>query len=197
MLYLLSLITSFCAVFLKGFQHKNVIGNHIKAVFYTSFAMAAFDVAAITIVVKGDMSIAFSAGLGAALGMVSSIKFHDKIFKTGKNKMAIQLSDDEIHYQATAAALHLTSGFYRFQPGLLKRKTENGGEYIETVLFAINGQEEERIWKYIDSLPGPVRDQVAERFGRLKERVTPSPEDLIPTPVTFDNIRKPKECHEG
>lgn len=80
-LYFLSFITSFCAVFLKGFQHKNVIGNHVHAVFYTSFLMAAFDVAAITLVVKGDWTIMFSAGLGAALGMVSSMKLHDYIFK--------------------------------------------------------------------------------------------------------------------
>lgn len=81
MLYLLSFTTSFCSVFLKGFQHKNVIGNHIRPVFYTSFLMAAFDIAAITIVVKGDWTIVFSAGLGAALGMISSMKFHDKLFK--------------------------------------------------------------------------------------------------------------------
>ena len=81
-LYLLSFITSFCAVFLKGFQHKNVIGNHVHAVFYTSFLMAAFDVAAITMIVKGDWTIMFSAGFGAALGMVSSMKFHDRLFKS-------------------------------------------------------------------------------------------------------------------
>ena len=84
-LYFFSFITSFCAVFLKGFQHKNVIGNHVKAVFYTSFLMAGFDVVAITIVVKGDWTIAFSAGFGAALGMVSSMKFHDKLFKDKRN----------------------------------------------------------------------------------------------------------------
>lgn len=80
-LYLLSFVTSFGAVFLKGFQHKNVIGNHVRSVFYTSFLMAAFDVAAITLVVKGDWTIMFSAGFGAALGMVSSMKLHDRIFK--------------------------------------------------------------------------------------------------------------------
>lgn len=81
LLYLLSFATSFGAAGLKGFQHKNVIGNHIHAVFYTSFLMAAFDVAAITMVIKGDWTIAISAGSGAALGMVCSIKFHDKVFK--------------------------------------------------------------------------------------------------------------------
>jgi hypothetical protein len=80
-LYALSFVVSFCAVFLKGFQHKNVIGNHVKSVFFTSYFMAAFEVAAIALVVKGDWTVMFSAGTGAAFGMVSSMKLHDRIFK--------------------------------------------------------------------------------------------------------------------
>lgn len=83
--YFFSFVTSFCAVFLKGFQHKNVIGDHKRAVFYTSFLMAVFDVAAISLVVKGGWSVAISAGLGASLGMISSMTLHDKIFKPKDN----------------------------------------------------------------------------------------------------------------
>lgn len=79
-----SIIVSFCAVFLKGFQHKNVIGNHQKAVFYTSFAMAAFDVAAVTLIVKGGWSIAMTSGLGAAFGMIAAMRFHDRLFHIKK-----------------------------------------------------------------------------------------------------------------
>ena len=80
-LYALSFVVSFCAVFLKGFQHKNVIGNHQKSVFCTSYLMAAFAVASIALVVHVDWTIMFSAGTGAAFGMVSSIRLHDYIFK--------------------------------------------------------------------------------------------------------------------
>lgn len=80
--YFFSFVTSFCAVFLKGFQHKNVIGDHRRSIIITSFLMAAFDVAAISLVLKGGWSIAISAGLGASLGMILSMSFHDKIFKT-------------------------------------------------------------------------------------------------------------------
>lgn len=80
MIYALSVLVSFVSCFLKGFQHKNVIGNHVKTVFLTSYAMAIFDVAAVTLIVKGGWPIAISSGLGASLGMVIAIKFHDRIF---------------------------------------------------------------------------------------------------------------------
>jgi hypothetical protein len=81
MIYILSLLVSFGAVTLKGFQHKNVIGSHLKAVFFTSYFMAVFDVAAVAIVVQGGWSVAFTAGTGAAFGMLFAIKLHDKLFK--------------------------------------------------------------------------------------------------------------------
>lgn len=85
MVYALSLMVTFVAVFLKGFQHKNVIGGHLKMVALTSYAMAFFDVVAVSIVVKQGMSVAWSAGTGAALGMVCSILLHDKLFKGKEN----------------------------------------------------------------------------------------------------------------
>lgn len=80
-LYFLSVTVSFIAVALKGFQHKNVIGNHLRSIFFTSYLMAAFDVASISIVVSGGWPIALTAGTGAAFGMLFAIKVHDKIFK--------------------------------------------------------------------------------------------------------------------
>lgn len=79
-IYIISAFVSFTACFLKGFQHKNVIGGHIRSVFFTSWMMAAFDVAAVTLIVKGGWPIAISAGFGASLGMVVAIKMHDRIF---------------------------------------------------------------------------------------------------------------------
>lgn len=80
MIYAISTVVSFLSCFLKGFQHKNVIGNHIKSIFFTSWVMAAFDVAAVTLIVRGGWPIAISAGFGASCGMIVAIMFHNKIF---------------------------------------------------------------------------------------------------------------------
>lgn len=81
MIYLYSFLASFISVGLKGFQHKNVIGNHIKVVFFTSYLMAVMDVLIIGLIIKGGWSICFAVGTGAALGMILSMRLHDKIFK--------------------------------------------------------------------------------------------------------------------
>lgn len=81
MIYAVSALVSFIACFLKGFQHKNVIGGHLWAVFSTSWMMAAFDVAAVTIIVKGGPTIAVSSGFGASVGMICAIKMHDHLFR--------------------------------------------------------------------------------------------------------------------
>lgn len=83
MLYLTSTVVSFVAVFLKGFQHKNVIGGHVRTVFITSYFMAAFDVASVSLIVVGGWPIALTSGTGAAFGMVAAIKLHDRIFGRG------------------------------------------------------------------------------------------------------------------
>lgn len=80
-IYPLNTLVTFLAVFLKGFQHKNVIGNHLKSIFFTSYLMAAFDVLAITLTVKGGLWMIPFVGTGAAVGMIAAILFHDKIFK--------------------------------------------------------------------------------------------------------------------
>lgn len=80
-LYITSVVISFIAIALRGFQQKNVIGNHLKSVFVTSYLIAGFEVIAVSLVVAGGWTIAFTAGTGAAFGMVFAIKLHDKIFK--------------------------------------------------------------------------------------------------------------------
>jgi hypothetical protein len=84
MLYVLSLLVSFAGVFLKGFQHKNVIGGHLRLLFITSYLMAIFDVAAVTLIVKGGWWVAVSSGTGAAFGMLSAVLLHDRWFKAVK-----------------------------------------------------------------------------------------------------------------
>lgn len=81
MLYLISVLTSFVSVFVKIFQTKNVIGDHFRLAFVTSYGVAALDVATITIIIHGGWIIALTSGTGAALGVVSAMKFHDKVVK--------------------------------------------------------------------------------------------------------------------
>lgn len=81
MIYVMSVVVSFAAVFLKGFQHKNVNGNHMKSIMFFSYLMAVMDVVAVSLIVRGGLSVAFSAGTGAALGMWAAIRLHERIFK--------------------------------------------------------------------------------------------------------------------
>lgn len=75
---------TFGSVFLKGFQHKNVIGNHLKSIAFTSYAMAVCDVLFIGMVSKSGWAVCFAAGTGAAVAMVSSIKLHDYLVSRAK-----------------------------------------------------------------------------------------------------------------
>lgn len=75
--YILAGAASFCAVFLKGFQHKNVAGAHYRLIIITSYAMALVDVAVVSIIVKGGWAVALPSGTGAALGMVCAMRLHD------------------------------------------------------------------------------------------------------------------------
>lgn len=74
--FLVSLVT----VGLKGFQHKNVIGGHLKLIALTSYLMAVGDVATVGLIVKGGWGVVLYTGTGAALGMVISVKLHDRVF---------------------------------------------------------------------------------------------------------------------
>lgn len=77
--YLISMAVTFTSVFLKGFQHKNVIGNHYRSTFVTSFCMAAFDVASVSFIVKGGWVMFLPSGIGASVGMVVAMKYHGLI----------------------------------------------------------------------------------------------------------------------
>lgn len=64
---------SFLAVFLKGFQHQNVIGGKYKAAFVLSYLMAILDVAVISLVVQSGWLSILPVGTGAAIGITSSM----------------------------------------------------------------------------------------------------------------------------
>lgn len=78
--YFLATLVTFVSVFLKGFQHKNVIANKMKLIVLTSYLMAAADVLLVGLIVKDGWALIPYCGTGAALGMYISIKLHDKLF---------------------------------------------------------------------------------------------------------------------
>ena len=79
--YLIQFVVVFAMVALKGFQYKNIQGNHYKLVAATSFLMAASEVIAVGLIVtNGGWSI-LPAGAGATLGIVSSMWAHDRLVK--------------------------------------------------------------------------------------------------------------------
>lgn len=81
LLYAASVLTSMVYVGMRGFQQKNVIGRHLKSVAVTSYLIAVFEVATVTIIIKGGWWVALTSGTGAAIGMVGSILLHDRLFK--------------------------------------------------------------------------------------------------------------------
>lgn len=78
---LLALVVSFIGVGLKGFQHKNVLGDHEKLVFFTSYAMAIADVLSIGLIAKNGWIMAIPVGTGAAFGMVIAMRIHKRFVK--------------------------------------------------------------------------------------------------------------------
>lgn len=82
MIYVLSVVASFVSVFLKGFQTKNIIGGHTFALVVTGYLMALFDVITISLIVQVGWPIALTSGTGAAFGVLASIRFHDRLFRS-------------------------------------------------------------------------------------------------------------------
>lgn len=70
---LLQGVISFIFVFLKGFQHQNVIGGKYMAAFGTSYVMAIAEVAVISFVVQAGWWSIIPIGTGAAFGIVASM----------------------------------------------------------------------------------------------------------------------------
>lgn len=74
--YFFGFLASFIMVFLKGFQHQNVIGGHYKLAFIFSYLMAIADITVVSLVVAKGWSIAAPSGTGAAFGIVISMWLH-------------------------------------------------------------------------------------------------------------------------
>lgn len=75
---------TFTMVFLKGFQHQNVIGGHFKLAFVFSYLMAITDVAVVSLVVSKGWAVTIPCGTGAAFGIIMSMWIHRRYVKGKK-----------------------------------------------------------------------------------------------------------------
>jgi len=73
-------LATFALVFLRGFQQKNVHGNHYLAAFGTSYCQAVADVLVIYYVAKHGWEIFPYTSTGAAFGIVSAMWLHNRTF---------------------------------------------------------------------------------------------------------------------
>jgi hypothetical protein len=78
---IIQFFVSLTAVFLKGFQHQNVIGGKYKMAFIFSYMMAVLDVAVISLVVQSGWSSVIPVGTGGAIGIVASMYLYRRIDK--------------------------------------------------------------------------------------------------------------------
>lgn len=83
---LLVVFAQFITVFLKGFQHKNVINDLYLHAGITSYLMATADVVVVgliakSIVIDSNWFVALGSGTGAAFGMVSAMYIHNRFFR--------------------------------------------------------------------------------------------------------------------
>jgi len=74
----LQFLVSFVYVFMKGFQHQNVIGGNYKPAFILCYCMAALEVATVSLIVQQGWSSAIVIGAGASIGIVSSMYLYRK-----------------------------------------------------------------------------------------------------------------------
>ena len=78
---LTAFLVSFIAIFLRGFQQKNVIHSKYTMIAVTSYLLALTDVAVVSIIVEHGWNTVLAQGTGAALGMLASVYIHNRWVK--------------------------------------------------------------------------------------------------------------------
>lgn len=81
MIQLTAFIVSFIAIFLRGWQQKNVIHGKYTMIAITSYLLALTDVAVVGIIVEHGWNTVLAQGTGAALGMLASVYIHNRWVK--------------------------------------------------------------------------------------------------------------------
>jgi hypothetical protein len=71
----------FASTFLRGFQNKNVAGGYKKLAGLVGYMMAVCDMVTVGLIVKGGMTVAFIAAIGAGLGWMAGMFAHDAIMR--------------------------------------------------------------------------------------------------------------------
>jgi len=84
MIQLTAFLVSFVAIFLRGWQQKNVIHGKYTMIAITSYLLALTDVAVVGIIVEHGWGTVLAQGTGAALGMLASVYIHNRF--VGENK---------------------------------------------------------------------------------------------------------------
>ena len=75
---LTAFLVSFIAIFLRGFQQKNVIHSKYTMIAITSYLLALTDVAVVGIIVQHGWHTVLAQGSGASFGMLASVYIHNK-----------------------------------------------------------------------------------------------------------------------
>lgn len=75
-------IVCFTYVFLKGFQHQNVIGGKYVSAFLVSYGMAVLEVATVSLIISNGWDSVIPVGTGAAFGIVTSMYVYRKFWST-------------------------------------------------------------------------------------------------------------------
>lgn len=78
MIYAASFAVSLVICFLKGLQIKSVAADRLMLAFFSTWCLDAAFVFSIYIVTQGGLATAITSGLGAAIGMIASIKFYNR-----------------------------------------------------------------------------------------------------------------------
>lgn len=72
-------LATFCMVFLRGFQQKNVHGNHYYLAGLTSAAMCVADATVVIYIVKGGWEVLPFTIAGGVSGIVLSMWIHGRL----------------------------------------------------------------------------------------------------------------------
>jgi len=77
----LGFLIPFAAVFLKVFQHQNVIHRRITWAALNSFAIQALDITTVGLIIANGWAMLLPSGCGAALGVALSMWVHPQLLR--------------------------------------------------------------------------------------------------------------------
>lgn len=79
----MAFVVALIGIGMRGFQHKNVIGSHYKLIGSFAYLIVLMEGVSVLFIVKGGLWITIPAGIGAAIGMMSSTYIHDRWVRKG------------------------------------------------------------------------------------------------------------------